>query len=155
MRISRRKFLFGLTGVCVLPFAATLTWANSSERLVRSVVEKRLGGTTVLDESSLSEFVDEFLRTYADVGSTKWQVLRMLAPVYRYSDVLSVNLSPLSKALWWLEKEIVHEYLLGTDYFYYDQYPPGKPLVYNGQYLPRLQPCRNPFAQFDIDTEAV
>lgn len=153
MHITRRKLIFGLLGLSALPIGASIAWGSSSENLVRTVLEKRLGNHIVFDEPSLSVFVKDFLEHYGDVDSKKWQVLRALAPVYRYSDVLS--LSPLNDAIWWLEKDVLQEYLLGTDYFYYERYPSDQPLVYRGLYRPRQQPCRNPFARFDLESKAV
>lgn len=153
MPISRRRLFLGLAGLFVLPMGAHVAWGRSSEQLIRFVVEKRLGSKVLIDDASFSTFVDEFLQNYSEVESTKWAVLRSLAPVYRYSDVLSK--SPLSDAVWWLERDILHEYLLGTDYFFHETFPNNKPLVYRGAYRPGHQPCRNPFARFDLDPEAV
>ncbi len=148
--MKRRNLVLGILSAPVLAAAAgAAAWfglGSDAVGLVEAVVRKRMGEGVRLDDASLRAFAVRYVELLAETKSDKWRVFASLRPVYKSTELLAS--SPLASYVWWRERDIMHEYLMGTDFFFDQEgYVSGQtPLIYQGPPEPAQLACRNPFA---------
>lgn len=147
MNLGRRTLLKASTGAVVMAVVAG-AWAIGPDRraaLIRAVLDKRLGDRLTLDSEGVDRFVALYESEVTRTGRLKHKILAGLAPMYRHSDVFAMT--PARDVVWWLERDIVETFLMGTDFFFdvegYER--EGRPLVFNEPYDTEAFPCGNPF----------
>ena len=147
MGVGRRTFLKLSVGTVVFASVAA-AWAIGPDRraaLIRAVLDKRPGDRLLLDPEGVDRFVSAYEAQTARLGDLKHKLFAGLIPLYSRSGVLDIT--PAKDVVWWLERDIVEAFLMGSDFFFdvagYEQ--GQRPLVFNEFYDPKTFPCSNPF----------
>ncbi len=147
MGITRRAFLTLSTAGLVLAGLGA-AWFSRQEgngaAFIRAILDKRLGRRLTLDEEGVELFISVFQDEVARQGGMKFKIMAGLYPAYVYSGIFEM---PLTRdALWWIERDVVSTFLMGTDFFYdVEGYEAGEPLVFVELHDKLNQPCGNPF----------
>lgn len=147
MGLKRRTFLkFSAAGVVLAGLGAVWFSNESSNRaaFIRAILNKRLGHKLTLDEEGVDRFIEVFQEEVARQGGMKFKIMASLYPAYVYSGIFEI---PLTRdALWWIERDVVSAFLMGSDFFYdVAAYEAGEPLVFVELHDQVEQPCGNPF----------
>ena len=125
---------------------AWLTLGHNSRLLIRSIVEKNIGLHITLESKGVERFIEDMFRLHESRRNSKWQILCTLSPVYLHTNILQKG--PIKDYIWWLERDIVHAFLMGSDFFFQrEEYESGrKSLEYTGFKETHIPACLNPFA---------
>lgn len=139
---SRRLLLLGgMAGLATAGIAGTYTLERHPARRaawVEDVVRRHLPGVR-LDEESLAAFVQKVLES--DLFEPKKN--RLAAFANRTVPALAGRVRPLRRQLAQLERQVLSEFLLGSNFFRVAD-PARETIVHSG----RFPACDNPFARF-------
>jgi hypothetical protein len=148
--VSRRQLLVGgaaLAAIGATGFMAGPALANPEQVVVR-FLRTQLPGLAVGD-AELQSFAKDFLR------QSSWQgnKLRGALIVMDNPDVLRIAPQTVTRAFDWYSRRIVTDFLFSTNFF-----RDANRQLSATQYVAYADPytigCRNPLAQFELDTKA-